>query len=226
MYKNCNSSYLKSCKCTPKPDCCESSSKCITPFTPVLFYYPCEMDLYNNLVNCIGKTLGFKLSNSDCILKLKLTKITPCSLCGTTSSGKGPIYIKLSAIDYVDFGKEVYVNPLCNIDFSEILTVPGPKGDKGDAGPQGPKGDKGDTGSQGPKGDKGDTGSQGPKGDKGDAGPQGPKGDKGDAGPQGPKGDKGDIGDVAEIPSKVKPVPYNPDKKKVPYSSKKTPYNK
>ena len=31
----------------------------------------------------------------------------------------------------------------------------GPKGDKGDIGPQGPKGDKGDTGPQGPKGDKG-----------------------------------------------------------------------
>ena len=70
----------------------------------------------------------------------------------------------------------------------------GPKGDKGDTGPQGPKGDKGDTGSQGPKGDKGDTGSQGPKGDKRDTGSQGPKGDKGDTGPQGPKGDKGDTG--------------------------------
>lgn len=109
IYKNCNSSYLKLCKCASKTDCCNSSSKCNFPFTPILFYYPCEIDFYNNLVNCIGKTLGFKLSNSDCILKLKLTK----SLRGTTSSGKGPIYIKLSAIDYVDFGKEIYVNPLC-----------------------------------------------------------------------------------------------------------------
>ena len=70
----------------------------------------------------------------------------------------------------------------------------GPKGDKGDTGPQGPKGDKGDTGSQGSKGDKGDTGPQGSKGDKGDTGPQGSKGDKGDTGPQESKGDKGDTG--------------------------------
>ena len=70
----------------------------------------------------------------------------------------------------------------------------GPKGDKGDTGPQGSKGDKGDTGLQGPKGDKGDTGSQGPKGDKGDTGLQGPKGGKGDTRLQGPKGDKGDTG--------------------------------
>ena len=89
----------------------------------------------------------------------------------------------------------------------------GPKGDKGDTGPQGPKGNKGDTGNQGPKGNKGNVGlqgpkgNQGPKGDKGDTGAQGPKGDKGDqdsggsskgdkgdTGPQGPKGDKGDTG--------------------------------
>ena len=79
----------------------------------------------------------------------------------------------------------------------------GPKGDTGNTGPQGPKGDTGDTGPQGPKGDtgdtgpqgpKGDTGPQGPKGDTGDTGPQGPKGDTGDTGPQGPKGDTGDTG--------------------------------
>ena len=68
----------------------------------------------------------------------------------------------------------------------------GPKGNKGDTGPQGPKGDKGDTGTQGPKGD---TGAQGPKGDKGDIGLQKPKGDKGDTGAQGPQGPKGDKGD-------------------------------
>ncbi len=81
----------------------------------------------------------------------------------------------------------------------------GPKGDKGDTGPQGPtgpKGDKGDAGPQGPagpKGDQGDAGPAGPKGDQGDAGPAGPagpKGDKGDAGPAGPAGPKGDQGDA------------------------------
>ena len=60
--------------------------------------------------------------------------------------------------------------------------VHGPKGDKGEPGPQGPKGNQGDIGPQGP---------QGPKGDKGNMGPQGPKGPKGDIGTQGPKGDKG-----------------------------------
>lgn len=69
--------------------------------------------------------------------------------------------------------------------FMPTAGIRGPKGDKGDTGPQGPKGDKGDAGSQGPRGEKG------PKGDKGDTGPQGPKGDRGNIGPQGPKGDKG-----------------------------------
>ena len=52
--------------------------------------------------------------------------------------------------------------------------------------------------SVGPKGDKGDTGPQGPKGDTGATGPQGPKGDKGDTGPQGPQGEQGPAG-VADI---------------------------
>ena len=56
---------------------------------------------------------------------------------------------------------------------ANIESTPGPKGEKGDTGPQGiqgPKGDKGDTGPQGiqgPKGDKGDTGQQGPAGKNG-----------------------------------------------------------
>ena len=82
-------------------------------------------------------------------------------------------------------------------------SVPGPKGDQGDVGPQGPKGDQGETGKQGPKGEQGDAGPQGPegdlgetgpKGDQGDVGPQGPKGDQSDVGPQGPRGDQGDVG--------------------------------
>lgn len=52
----------------------------------------------------------------------------------------------------------------------------GPKGDKGDVGPQGIQGEKGE------KGDQGIQGIQGEKGDKGDTGIQGPKGDKGDTG--------------------------------------------
>ena len=73
-------------------------------------------------------------------------------------------------------------------------SVPGPKGDQGDVGPQGPKGDQGETGKQGPRGDQGETGKQGPRGDQGETGKQGPRGDQGDVGPQGPKGDQGDVG--------------------------------
>ena len=53
---------------------------------------------------------------------------------------------------------------------ANIELTPGPKGEKGDTGPQGiqgPKGDTGPQGIQGPKGDKGDTGQQGPAGEDG-----------------------------------------------------------
>ena len=250
MHKNCDCNYCKPNKCKSKYyylDYC-NEDEYTKPSKPMYTYYPCELDLYKNLVNCIGRTLGFKLSCSDCILRLKIMKITPCSVYGMTSSGKGPICVKLSAIDYVDFGKEVYINPLCNINTLEILTLPGaqgpkgekgeagPKGEKGEAGPQGPKGEKGEAGPQGPKGEKGEAGPQGPKGEKGEAGPQGLKGEKGEAGPQGLKGEKGEAGskgpkgeagskgpkgekgEMGVAPSKVKPVPYAP--------GKKTPYNK
>ena len=72
--------------------------------------------------------------------------------------------------------------------------IPGPQGDKGNAGPPGPKGDQGDVGPLGPKGDRGAVGSLGPKGDRGAVGPQGSRGDQGDVGPRGPKGDQGDVG--------------------------------
>ena len=79
-------------------------------------------------------------------------------------------------------------------DAGSIAGVPGPKGDRGDAGDIGPKGDKGDTGAQGPKGDTGDTGLQGPKGDRGDTGPQGIAGEPGTPGATGLKGDTGPAG--------------------------------
>jgi len=47
--------------------------------------------------------------------------------------------------------KELFVK----VEDLEEQGVQGPKGDKGDPGPQGPKGDKGDPGDQGPKGDDG-----------------------------------------------------------------------
>ena len=54
-----------------------------------------------------------------------------------------------------------------NQEIKEIELTPGPKGDKGDTGPQG---------EQGPKGDKGDTGPQGERGLQGERGPQGEPG--------------------------------------------------
>ena len=53
------------------------------------------------------------------------------------------------------------------LDNPEPVNIKGPKGEKGDTGPEGPQGQKGDTGA---------TGSQGPKGDTGAAGPAGPQG--------------------------------------------------
>jgi hypothetical protein len=74
----------------------------------------------------------------------------------------------------------------------------GPQGDKGDIGPQGPQGEKGDIGPEGPKGNKGDMGDVGAVGPKGDVGPQGEKGETGDVGPRGPQGEKGDAGPQGE----------------------------
>ena len=67
----------------------------------------------------------------------------------------------------------------------------GPKGDKGEIGPQGQRGLKGDTGEQGLQGPRGLQGMQGERGLRGE---QGLKGDKGEQGIQGLKGDKGDEG--------------------------------
>ena len=213
---------------------------------PPMFVYPvnlCDMQMYQILCKCMGKVVGLKLVDNNCILRLKVKQVNHCAVMGTTSSGKGPIYVKLSSIQYVDLGKETYVNPLCGSVIQGIqgpagpMGPQGPKGDKGDmgpAGPQGPKGDKGDmgpSGSQGATGATGAIGPQGPKGDKGDMGPSGPQGATGATGaigPQGPKGDKGDMGPSGPqgpAGTNTKAVPYAPDKKKV-YPSKKTPYGK
>lgn len=229
--------------CKQKKECSKSMHKGMYP----MFVYPidlCNCQIYQ-ILNCArGKIVGLKLTDSDCILRLRICDVNQCAVMGKTSSGKGPIYVKLSSIQYVDLGNETYVNPLCSSSSSSIgLQGPagpkGDKGDKGDVGPKGDKGDKGDIGPKGPKGDKGDTGTQGlmgpkgsdgisgnviagpqgPKGDKGDVGPQGPKGpkgDKGDTGSQGPIGPKGDIGPQGPQGPAGTPEPYVPPKK-VPY---------
>lgn len=201
----CNSCNLSSCKelnadkaCKNKKVYCsgkmDSSScpMCIIPLN-------CgDFQIFNILCCSIGRTVGLKLEGSDCILRLKVCQVNQCAVMGKTSSGKGPIYIKLSSIQYVDLGKEVYINPLCN----EASCV-------GLQGPTGPQGPKGETGPMGPMGPKGDTGSQGPKGE---TGPMGPAGPKGSIGPQGPAGIPGTV-----IPTTIPEYEY----KKKKYQNKK-----
>ena len=204
----CNSCNVSSCKelktdktCKNKKVYCSGKMNC--PSHP-MFVVPvnCEDFQIFNILNCsIGRVVGLKLEGSDCILRLKICQVNQCAVMGKTSSNKGPIYIKLSAIQYVDLGKEVYVNPLCNMTSGVGIPGPqGPKGDKGDMGPQGPKGDKGDIGPAGPQGPMGITGPQGPQGPIGPKGPtglpgaQGPQGNIGPTGPQGPQGLQGPAG--------------------------------
>ena len=123
-----------------------------------------DVQIYNVLCCSIGHIVGLKLEGSDCILRLKVCQVNQCAVMGKTSSGRGPIYIKLSSIQYVDLGREVYVNPLCNTG--------------GGVGPQGPMGPTGPTGPQGP---------QGPQGPAGQMGPTGPQGSAGQMGPTGPR---------------------------------------
>jgi uncharacterized coiled-coil DUF342 family protein len=53
---------------------------------------------------------------------------------------------------------DLYIWDKNELQWTNVGTIQGPKGDKGDQGEQGPKGDKGDQGEQGPKGDKGEAG--------------------------------------------------------------------
>ena len=200
-----------------------------------MFVYPvnlCDLQIYQILCQCIGKVVGLKLVDSNCILRLKIKQINQCTVMGKTCSGKGPIYVKLSSIQYVDLGKETYVNPLCGAGVVQGIQGPpgpmgpqGPKGDKGATGPmgpQGPTGSMGATGPQGPAGPQGATGAmgatglqgpQGPAGPQGATGPQGPAGPQGVTGPQGPQGPAGSIDTTG---STTKPEKYMPPKK-MPY---------
>ena len=200
MFRNrgdiCNSCNLYSCNELKKEKSCKDkkvycpgkmdSSPCPMYIIPL----NCgDFQIFNILCCSIGKTVGLKLEGSDCILRLKICQVNQCAVMGTTSSRKGPIYIRLSSIQYVDLGKEIYVNPLCNFGGAQGPTGPqGPQGEMGPQGPKGPKGDKGDMGPQGPKGDKGEIGPQGP------AGPQGAPGQMGPTGPAGPQGSTGQMG--------------------------------
>ena len=85
-------------------------------------------------------------------------------------------------------------------ELKNISLTPGPKGDKGDPGPQGATGERGPIGPQGIPGEKGRDGATGPQGIQGVPGPKGEKGNdgmtgpKGDIGPRGERGEQGPIG--------------------------------
>ena len=156
-----------------------------------------DVQIYNVLCCAIGHTVGLKLEGSDCILRLKVCQVNQCAVMGKTSSGRGPIYIKLSSIQYVDLGREVYVNPLCNTGGG--VGPQGPMGPTGPTGPTGPQGPQGPTGPQGSAGQMGPTGPQGPAGQMGPTGPQGSTGQMGATGPQGPMGATGPQGSTGQM---------------------------
>ena len=89
---------------------------------------------------------------------------------------------------YLDTDTTTLFGPKSASGWGDGVSLIGPQGEQGLAGPAGAKGD---TGATGPKGETGDAGAVGPQGPQGE---QGPKGDTGLAGPIGPQGPQGDIG--------------------------------
>ena len=234
MYKDCQNK-KDSCKCTcfNESSCQElksnkscknkkvyCSGKMDSSVCP-LFVIPVDCGDYQifNILRCsIGKVVGLKLDSSDCILRLKICQVNQCVVMGRTCSGKGPIYIKLSSIQYVDLGKEVYINPLCNVVSGGVGPAGpqgpmGPQGATGPMGPAGPMGPQGATGPMGPAGPMGPQGATGPMGPAGQIGPQGATGPMGPAGQMGQQGATGPMGPAG--PTAVAPEKYVP--KKVPY---------
>ena len=216
----CNSCKASSCKELKSNDCCKKvyscdKKKCST-FPMYVIPFNCgDFQIFNILHCSIGRIVGLKLEGSDCILRLKVCQVNQCAVMGKTCSGKGPIYIKLSSIQYVDLGNEVYVNPLCNV---SGIGVQGPEGPVGPAGPQGPQGPAGPMGPQGPQGATGPMGPAGAAGAQGPQGATGPMGPAGAAGTQGPQGATGPQG----IPGSM--IPVNMPEKK--YPNKKYPNKK
>ena len=207
---SCNVSSFKELKtdktCKNKKVYCSGKMNC--PSHP-MFVVPvnCEDFQIFNILNCsIGRVVGLKLEGSDCILKLKICQVNQCAVMGKTSSNKGPIYIKLSAIQYVDLGKEVYINPLCNVVSGGV----GPAGPQGPMGPMGPQGATGPMGPMGPAGQMGPQGATGPMGPAGQMGPQGATGPMGPAGQMGPQGATGPMGPAGQMGQQGSTGPMGP----------------
>ena len=222
MYKDCQNK-KDSCKCTcfNESSCQElksnkscknkqvyCSGKMDSSVCP-LFVIPVDCGDYQifNILRCsIGKVVGLKLDSSDCILRLKICQVNQCVVMGRTCSGKGPIYIKLSSIQYVDLGKEVYINPLCNVVSGGV----GPAGPQGPMGPMGPQGATGPMGPMGPAGQMGPQGATGPMGPAGQMGPQGATGPMGPAGQMGPQGATGPMGPAGQMGQQGSTGPIGP----------------
>ena len=224
MHKDCMNKTKKCKKYYDLDDChCEKEYKkdkgANLKMSP-MFVYPvdlCNCEIFHILCNCIGRIVGLKLVDNNCILRLCICDVNSCGVVGKTPSGKGPIYVKLNAIQYIDFGKETYVNPLCGTNLSIGVQVPkgemgpmGPAGPKGEMGPMGPSGPKGEMGPMGPSGSKGEMGSMGPAGPKGEMGPMGPAGPKGEMGSMGPAGLKGEMGSMGPTGPKGEMGPMGP----------------
>lgn len=158
----CIPSSKPSCKPEKKNTCKKTKPKSTAP----LFVYPidcADYQIYYLLYCSIGRFVGLKLVGNNCILRLKICQVNQCGVMGITSSCKGPIFVKLSSIQYVDFGSETYVNPLCNVGIGSAQQGPvGPQ--EGPAGPTGPQGPAGAKGAQGIAGPQGLQGLQGPTG--------------------------------------------------------------
>ena len=111
-----------------------------------------------------------------------------------TDVGKFAFSVKMSEIDKMADAPLVERRSGRVVDLSDIVTkadleqikaITGPKGDKGEPGPEGPMGPKGENG------ERGLDGQPGPKGNDGVSGPPGPQGIQGERGPAGPPGPQG-----------------------------------
>ena len=84
----------KICGCqTSKPSCkTKKKDYCnVKPDMESMFVYPinlCDVQIYQILCQCMGRVVGLKLVDSDCILRLKIKQVNQCAVMGKTCSWK------------------------------------------------------------------------------------------------------------------------------------------
>ncbi|XP_067653699.1 uncharacterized protein [Haliotis asinina] len=123
----------------------------------------------------------------------------------TVGSDLGDLFKDLTEAELLKFEK------YCSNDSK--ICLPGPKGERGDAGLKGDRGPVGEKGDAGVKGAPGIQSPPGPKGEPGNPGAPGPKGEAGTDGLSGPKGEagsKGDMGLTGLTGLKGEPGTYGP----------------